>query len=117
MEENTDSSINTFYGVKQGLTVFNKQAILNLVFEFDYCDDSPFDFPGISGLYFTVHNERGSRRIKNYVGLTRTANKIVWNASEADMTFSVTGKYWYELGFVKSGGYEIVLQYGELTVI
>lgn len=112
----------TFIGVEASLTVYGGQAILNLPFEFVYDDanETPYDFPAFSDTYLLIGNERGGRTLKTFSqtnGLTRSSNNLVFNANESDMAFDEDGKYFYEMGYVRSGGYEQVLRYGELIVL
>ena len=39
------------------------------------------------------------------------------NASVADVTFDDNGKYYYEVGYTQTGGYDFVLRFGNLIVI
>lgn len=111
-----------FIGVEASLTLYGGQALLNSVFEFVFNDESetPYDFPAISDTYLVISNERSSRTLKSFSqsnGLTRSGNNLIFNASELDMTFEDYGSYFYEMGYVRTGGYEVVLRYGELIVI
>lgn len=107
-----------FYGSEQRLIFFNRQAVLNLAIEFLYSDDSSFDFPGFSSAYLIVYDERSGTTIKSFASqVTRNSDNLVLNLSESDMTFDDEGKYYFELGYIKSGGYEQVLRYGEFKVI
>lgn len=114
---NTDK---TFIGQEASLSVFNGQAIINLPFEFvfDDCATSDYDFPGFSSAYLKVYNERGGSLVIDLsTRMTRSGKYLVLNASVADMTFEDYGKYEYEMGYILSGGYSIVLRYGEFIVL
>jgi len=114
---------NLFDGREQELVIFNRQAVVSRETEFftDDCDDDleeeevDFDFPGFSSGYFRVYNERIGTLIKNLV-LTQNGSALVMNFSVLDMTFEDNGNYWYEMGYVQSGGYEIALMFGVLKV-
>ena len=106
-------------GEERPLEVYNQMAILDLSMSFftEECDeDTDFTFPNFSSGYFRVFNERLGRRIKNIV-LTQSGNELVLNASILDMTFEDNGRYYYEIGYISTGGYEFPLRYGVLTVI
>jgi hypothetical protein len=49
--------------------------------------------------------------------ITRNASVQVLNCSESDMTFESAGNYYYEIGYIISGGYETVLRYGVIEII
>lgn len=117
--------INTrlFEGHYLPLIVYNRQAVLNRVFCFttiDQCNfeivETNFDFPNYVSSYFRVYNERLGYLIKN-LSMTQTVNDLILNASVKDMSFDNNGNYYYEIGYVQSGGYEIALRFGILTVI
>lgn len=111
--------INIGVGDNEDLYIVNREAVLNVAFLFFYDDpdQTAFDFPAFSSAYMNVYNERLGKQVKAYTTqLTRNANAIVMNASVADMTFAKNGKYYYELGYIRSGGYPIRLRYGSLIV-
>jgi hypothetical protein len=109
-----------FQGHEYDLVIYNGEAIISRAFYFytKDCDgnETPFDFPDYNEGYFKVYNERSGRRIKNLV-LTRSAAYLILNASESDMTFEDEGFYYYEVGYVRAGGYETTLRYGNLKVL
>lgn len=110
----------TFIAVEKTIEIYNGQAVIDNVFEILNEDETAFGFTGESGLFITFYNEREGEVVKeftNLTGLTRNTNNIVWNANASDMQFDDLGKYFYELGFIKSGGYEQVLSYGNAMVI
>ena len=111
--------VKTFFAENEGLYVYNGKAVIDLVFAFFYDDEdeTDFDFTDDSGIYFfRIYDERLGREIKDLVP-TRSANHLILNASVSDMTYSDNGKYFYELGYVRSGGYDEILRYGVLEVI
>jgi len=117
---NTNNT-NLFIGSNDSLNVLNGQAIINgsILFFYDDCDESEFDFPNYAGLFMIVSNERDGSVIKSFsstTGLSRSGNAIIINLSVLDMTFTDAGKYYYELGYIISGGYEQILRYGEFNV-
>lgn len=108
-----------FDAVDEPLEVYNGQAIIDKAIEFftEECDvETDFAFPGYLSSYFRVFNERLGREIKD-IALSQSGASLVINASALDMTFEDNGVYYYEIGYVQTGGYEIVLRYGKLTVI
>lgn len=116
--------VKLFDGVEQPLEVYNRQAILDYEIQFftEECDDDftdeevDFTFPSYASSYFRVYNERIGRLIKD-IALSRSGGALIVNASVLDMTFEDNGNYYYEIGYVQSGGYEIALRYGILRVV
>lgn len=99
------------------LEIYNAQPILDTGFQFYYDDcgtDVEFDFPGYVSSYLKVYNERNGRLLKN-IPLTRTSNILVVNSTDTD--FDDNGKYFYEVGYIQTGGYDLVLRYGNATVL
>jgi hypothetical protein len=105
-------TVQGFTAENKNLKIYNTKAVIDLVF-------SSFDFTGDSGSYFLrVLDERLGTEIKEYISqLTRNDNSLVFNASVSDMTFHDNGRYYYELGYIRSGGYEELLRYGEFIVV
>ena len=112
--------VRLFDGVEKKIEVYNGQAILDYAIEFftqDDCnDETDFGFPSYNSSYLRVFNERLGREIKE-INLTQSGGSLVINASADDMTFDDNGKYFYEIGYVQSGGYEIVLMFGPMIVV
>jgi hypothetical protein len=112
--------VRLFDGVEKNIEVYNGQAILDYAIEFftqDDCnDEEDFTFPSYNSSYFRIFNERLGREIKE-IALAQSGGSLVINASALDMTFDDNGKYFYEIGYVQAGGYEIVLSFGPLIVI
>lgn len=116
--------IKLFDGVEKEIKVYNQKAILDLDIQYftEECDEDfdedevDYDFPGYVSSYFRIYNERLGRLIKTIV-LSQSGGSLIVNASVLDMTFENTGAYSYEIGYVQSGGYEVMLNHGKLTVI
>ena len=108
-----------FDGVEEPLEVYNGQAIIDKAIEFytEECEtETNFIFPSYASSYFRVYNERLGFEIKD-ISLSQSGASLIINASVLDMTFEDNGIYYYEIGYVQTGGYEIALRYGKLTVI
>lgn len=116
--------IKLFDGVEKPLKMYNGQAVLDYDIEFytEECDDDldeeevDFTFPSYASSYMRIYNERSGRLLKT-ISLSRSGSSLVINASADDMTLDDKGKYYYEIGYVQTGGYEIVLMYGPYTAI
>lgn len=108
-----------FDGVEQPMEVYNGIAIIDKAIEFftEECDvETDFSFPSYSSSYFRVFNERLGREIKD-IALSHSGASLIINASSLDMTFDDNGNYYYEIGYMQTGGYEIPLRFGKLTVV
>jgi len=113
-----DNTILTPAGNETELQVYSGHAIIDYPFTFVFEDDSsPYPFNGYSSGFFKIYQSRIEKKIKTFTTqVSRNANNLVLNCSASDMLISSRGSYYYELGYVRSGGYEIVLQYGKLIV-
>lgn len=110
-----------FIAQNQDLIFYNGKAIIDLSIEnvFDDEDETAFTFIGYSSSYMYIYDsEERNYLVKSFTTqITRNSNYQVINASESDMTFpDGPGKFYYELGYVTSGGYEIALRYGNLFI-
>jgi hypothetical protein len=109
-----------FFAFNENLRVYNGKAIINLVVPFYEEDlETPFSFSDdIGSYYFKVYDERLGHTIKNFSSqVSRSDNNLIMNLSVADMTFDDNGKYYYEIGYIRSGGYDELLRYGVLIVL
>lgn len=117
--------IKLFDGVEKPLKMYNGQAVLDYDIEFytEVCDDDldeeeeDFTFPAYASAYLRIYNERSGRRLKNITTISQSGGSLIINASAEDMTLDDKGKYYYELGYVQTGGYDVVLMYGPYTAI
>lgn len=111
--------VKLFDGVEEPLEVYNGQAIIDKSIEFftEECDaETDFTFPSYASSYWRIYNERSGRLIKDYA-LSQSGASLIINNSILDMTFEDNGMYYYEIGYVQTGGYEVPLRYGQLRVI
>lgn len=113
-------SFRLFQANEYPLEFYNGKAILNIALHFftTDCDgnDLDFDFPDYVSSYMRVYNERSGRLLVN-LDLTRSGGYLIVNASADDMTFDDNGNYYYEVGYVVTGGYEQALRFGVFRVI
>jgi hypothetical protein len=108
-----------FGASEEDLTFYNGKAVLDLAFVFLYDDEdeTEFDFIDYASAYLNVYDERSGQLLKSYTTqISRNSSVLVMNASVDDMTFEDVGKYYYEMGYVRSG-YEMPLRYGQFFVI
>lgn len=109
-----------FQGKELPLTIYNGDAIVNKAFRFytKDCDGNAedFDYPEYVSSYFRVYNERNGRLLLD-LSLTRSGTYLIVNSTDTQMTFDDNGNYFYEVGYVRNGGYEQALRYGKLDVV
>jgi len=106
-----------FIAEEAELSCKNGQPILNLPIYFENSDGTDFPFPAYVSAYLNIYQGKGETLLKSYTSqLTRNSAIIVLNLSASDMTFGSFGKYYYELGYVYSGGYTVLLRFGNFTV-
>jgi hypothetical protein len=113
--------IKLFDGREKDLIAYNGQAMINFGIEFftEECDDDldedevDFDFDGFVSSYFRVYNERSGRILKD-IATTVSGSSMIINTN--DMSFEDNGNYYYEIGYVQTGGYDTVLMYGTLNI-
>lgn len=106
-----------FQATEYPLEIYNDQPIIDMGFQFFYDNcgtETDFDFPDYVNSYLKFYNERLGRTIKT-IPLTRSGNILIVNST--DTSFDDNGNYFYEVIYLMSGGYEIVLRYGLGKVI
>ena len=119
--------IDLFAALDEDLEWYNGKALLNFPISFYYPDsDNPsqigavYDFPGYVSSYWKIFNRRQGKTLKSFTTqVTRSSNVLLLNCSVSDMTFEdniQTAKYYYEMGYIQTGGYEIPLRYGDFYV-
>lgn len=109
--------VKLFQAQESKLELFNNQPIIDIGFQFYYLEcetETEFDFPDYSSSYMKIYNERLGRTIKT-IPLVRNGNILIIYST--DTNFETNGNYYYEVIYVMTGGYEIVLRYGLLQVI
>lgn len=109
-----------FIAVEKDLTFYSGKAVINRVNRFYDNTGSDYLLTSNIGLFFVIYEEREEGRIvfesDHNSGLSTSVNDIIFNFSVADMSIPI-GNYYYELGYVVDGGYEIILAYGSLRFI
>lgn len=104
---------------KDKLVLKNGEAWIDITHIVYNEDGTEFDFPAYVSSYFRVFQSKdiNAKKIKEYTTqITRSGNVQIFNLSVADMTFGSYGTFWYEIGYVRSGGYEQALREGDLIV-
>lgn len=107
----------TFIAENSDFGIYNGIAILNLGIYFQNSDETDFSFPGYVSAYLNIYQSRNETLLKSFTTqISRSSSVLILNCSVSDMTFSSNGKYYYEMGYIQSGGYSIPLRYGDLIV-
>lgn len=114
--------IKLFDGVEKELKMYNGMSVLDYAIEFftEECDDDliveeeDFTFPNYVSSYLRIYNERSGRLLKS-IALSQSGSTLIINSN--DLTLDDLGKYYYEIGYVQTGGYETTLMYGPYTAI
>lgn len=112
-------NVEAYLGDEEDLIFRNQEAVLNLVMPVFYDDDAetPYDFPGYVSGFFQITDERLGTQLKFFTSqVTRNSNILVFNLSVADMTFQDNGKYYYQIGYIMTGGYTRNLRFGNLKI-
>lgn len=107
-----------FIGQEAPFEAYNGIAILNLSIVFQNSDETDFTFPGYVSAYFNIYQSRGESQLKSFASqIIRSSNVFILNLSVSDMTFADNGTYYYELGYIQSGGYAVPLRFGVFKAI
>jgi len=117
--------VNLFNARETDIALYNAKALLDWAIEFytDECDgdfiesEEDFTFPSYASAYFRVFNERDGIEIKEITNIAKSNGNLIINASVLDMTFEDLGMYFYEIGYIQTGGYEIALMFGKLQIV
>jgi len=111
--------VKLFDGQSIPMIVYNGLPIIDEDIQFftvECGEEIDYVFNGYVSSFLRVYNERLGILIKN-IGLSQSVSSLIINASVLDMTFEDNGNYYYEMGYVQSGGYEVLLRYGLFQVV
>jgi hypothetical protein len=112
---------NEFIANKKDLVFYAGKPVLNKRHAYYDINDDPWDFSLATGYTFKVWEEReGGLQLIDWSdttgNLSNYTNEIILNAPAGDTDIE-RGKYYYEQAYTISGGYEILLNYGEAKFI
>jgi hypothetical protein len=108
---------NEFIAQKKDLVFYAGKAILNKVHAFFDLDGNDWDFSDAVGFSFKVWEEReGGLLVIDFVNVSNTANDVILNATPTETNIE-RGKYYYEIEYIISGGYPVLIAYGEAKFI
>lgn len=113
---------NEFIAQEKDLVFYAGKAILNKRHAFYDINQDPWDFSSATGFTFKVWEEREGGLLMidwdsdNLSLSTSNENEILLNAPSFDTSIE-RGKYYYEMEYLVTGGYSILLAYGQANFI
>lgn len=106
---------NEFIAQEKELVFYAGKAVLNRRHAHYDVDGNPWDFSQAVSYFMNVWEEReGGLQVIEWTSPTNLSNsehEIILNAPVADTDID-RGKYYYEMGYVVAGGYEVLTAYG-----
>lgn len=110
---------NEFIAQEKDLVFYTGKAILNKRHAFYDINGDPWNFDAATGYTFKIWEEReGGLQVIDWTSptnLTLSAvhtHEILLNAPSTDTDIEI-GKYYYEIEYIISGGYTILIAYGQ----
>lgn len=110
---------NEFIAQKKDLVFYAGKAIINKRHAFYDINGDPWNFSFATGFSFRVWEEREGGWLMidwDSSNITASGNELFLN-SQAEITDIERGKYYYEIEYTISGGYGILIAYGEARFI
>ena len=113
---------NEFIAQEKALVFYKGKAILDKRHAFYDINNDPWNFSEAIGYTFKIWEEREEGRLMidwDSDNLTLSAsitNEILLNAPASDTNIE-RGKYYYEIEYLVTGGYSILLAYGQANFI
>jgi hypothetical protein len=114
---------NEYIANEKELFFYKNKPILNKRHAFYDINDNPWDFSLATGYTFKVWEEReGGYQVIDWTSPTNltlsatNTHEILLNAPAADTNVE-RGRYYYEIEYIISGGYTILIGYGPMTCI
>lgn len=110
---------NEFIATEKQLVFIAGKAVLNKRHAFFDINEDPWNFSSATGYTFKIWEEReGGLLMIDWISPTNltlsatNTNEIILNAPSIDTTIE-RGKYYYEIEYLISGGYSILIAYGQ----
>jgi hypothetical protein len=113
---------NEFIALEKDLVFYSGKAILNKRHAFYDRNQNPWVFTDVAGFTFKIWQEREGGRLMidwddtNLSLSASNTNEIILNAPSSDTNIQL-GKYYYEIEYIISGGYSILIGYGAANFI
>jgi|SRR5690606_5326541 hypothetical protein len=110
---------NEFIAQKKDLVFYAGKAIINKRHAFYDINGNPWNFSFATGFSIRIWEEREDGLLMIYwddTNITAIGHELILN-SQADVTNIERGKYYYEIEYTISGGYGILIGYGEARFI
>jgi len=112
---------NEFIARQKSLVFYRGKAILNKVHRFFDINGDAWNFSDATGFTFKIWEEReGGLQVVDWsspINLANNLNDIILNAPVVDTASIGIGKYYYEIEYITSGGYPVLVGYGEAKFI
>jgi hypothetical protein len=113
---------NEFIAQEKNLVFYKGKPIINRIHDFYDLAGNSWDFSDAIGYFMNIYEEReGGIQVIEWTdtagNLSNSGNFIYLNAPSSDSANLELGKYYYELGYLVAGGYEVLLGYGQAKFI
>jgi hypothetical protein len=106
---------NEFIAQEKDLVFYSGKAVLNKVHRFYDINGDDWNFSVATGYTFKIWEEREGGLLlidwSSPTNLAASGNEITLNAPSADTDIEI-GRYYYEMEYIISGGYTILIAYG-----
>lgn len=111
---------NTFIADEKTLVFYAGKPVINRQMDFYDVDGNDWDFSEAVSHYMKIWEEReGGILLIDWdspTNLSHSGKTVFLNAPVADTSIG-TGKYYYEIGYLIAGGYEVLTGYGTAKFI
>ena len=110
---------NEFIAQEKNLVFYAGRAVLNKRHVYYDINGDPWSFASAIGFYFKIWEEREDGLLLidwDDTNLSNSDNEVILNAPATDTDIE-RGKYYYEQGYIQSGGYDVPTNYGEAKFI
>jgi hypothetical protein len=110
---------NEFIAQEKELVFYAGKAILNKVHSFYDVNGDDWNFQDATGFTFRIWEEREGGLLMidwDDTNLANSGNEITLNAPATDTDIE-RGKYYYEIEYLVSGGYSVLIAYGTAKFI
>lgn len=110
---------NEFIAQRKDLVFYAGKSVLNKRHAFYDVNGDDWSFALATGYTFKIWEEREDGLLLidwDDTNLTNSGNEIILNAPSGDTDIE-RGKYYYEMEYLVSGGYSVLIAYGEAKFI
>lgn len=111
---------NEFIAEEKNLVFYKGKPIINRVHDVKDREGNPWDLSVAVGMFFNIFEEReGGLQVISWTdpdNLAWSGYQFTLNAPASDSDIEL-GKYYYEVGYLIDGGYDVLIGYGEAKFI